>query len=188
MCHRKTQLQSILTCENRALIIVIIVWFLGCLGLSDPTAASPRRAEILNVTFKSIAVDKHSYTVSWKPLENFPFVDGEKWNRIQLNPVWHWRYMNSKSLFSLRVRAISGFGPGGGGGGTFLPKTFTQCLMRDFYNRDGNAFKLPEKQKCLQFPHQMQLPFNTVWHEIFAGVNFADFGFLGFRGKTFSRI
>jgi len=47
-----------------------------CLGLSDPKAASPRRAEILNVTFKSIAVDKHSYTVSWKPLENFPFLDG----------------------------------------------------------------------------------------------------------------
>ncbi|XP_020605743.1 uncharacterized protein LOC110044527 [Orbicella faveolata] len=47
-----------------------------CLGLSDPKAASPRRAEILNVTFKSIAVGKHNYTVSWKPLENFPFLDG----------------------------------------------------------------------------------------------------------------
>ena len=63
------------------------VYFLGCLGLSDPKAASPRRAEILNITFKSIAVDKHSYTVSWKPLKDFPFLDGEKRNRIQLNPV-----------------------------------------------------------------------------------------------------
>lgn len=64
--------------DNQALIIVIIVWFLGCLGLSDPTAANFRQAEILNVTFKSIAAHKHSYTVSWKPLQNIPFVEGEK--------------------------------------------------------------------------------------------------------------
>lgn len=47
-----------------------------CLGLSDPTAANFRQAEILNVTFKSIAAHKHSYTVSWKPLQNIPFVEG----------------------------------------------------------------------------------------------------------------
>jgi len=47
-----------------------------CLGLSDPKAASPRPAEILNVAFKSIKTDTHSYTVSWKPLEEFPFLDG----------------------------------------------------------------------------------------------------------------
>lgn len=63
--------------DNQALIIVIIVWFLGCLGLSDPTAANFRQAEILNVTFKSIAAHKHSYTVSWKPLQNIPFVEGD---------------------------------------------------------------------------------------------------------------
>ncbi|KAL9955671.1 hypothetical protein ACROYT_G037024 [Oculina patagonica] len=54
-----------------------------CLGLSDPIAAFPHRAERLKVEFKSIEADKHSYKIFWKPLKEFLF-DEYNWTHYSL--------------------------------------------------------------------------------------------------------
>lgn len=52
------------------MLIVFFCFIEGCLGLSHPLAPRPFTAKVLNVKFKSIAVNIHSYKISWKPVVN----------------------------------------------------------------------------------------------------------------------